>query len=132
MTARGRIGGVALSIRIEEGDDVVILRLAGDLALESADRLRAEAGAFRDDERPLVIEASRLAFMDSTGISELVALAASRGRPVGVLNPQPVVRNVLTLLDLAVVLPQIERIDAGALARLSTPLGARDRDLGRG
>jgi anti-anti-sigma factor len=112
-----------LTIAIEPREDVVIVRLAGELAMESAARLREAAAPLHRDERPLVIEASGLAFVDSTGVAELCALAASRGRPIGVLAPQHVVRNVLTLLDLAVLIPEIERIDDEALARLRAPLG---------
>jgi anti-anti-sigma factor len=113
--------GVVLSIAIETRHDVVVVRLAGELAMESAVRLREATAPLRADDRPLVLEASGLAFVDSTGIAELCGLAASRGRPIGVLEPQHVVRNVLTLLDLATLLPEIERVDEASLARLSTP-----------
>jgi anti-anti-sigma factor len=110
-----------LSIAIEARDEVVLVRLTGELAMESAVRLREAVAPLRDDARPLVLEASGLAFVDSTGIAELCGLAAARGRPIGVLEPQYVVRNALTLLDLATLLPQIERVDGVTLARLSAP-----------
>jgi anti-anti-sigma factor len=114
---------VVLTIAIEAREDVLLVRLTGELAMESTVYLREATAPLHRDERPLVIEASDLAFVDSTGIAELCALAASRGRPIGVLAPQHVVRNVLTLLDLAVLLPEIEGIDEEALARLRAPLG---------
>src|SRR5688500_2968439 len=114
---------IVLTIAIEAREDVVLVRLTGELAMGSTLRLREATAPLHRDDRPLVIEASGLAFVDSTGIAELCALAASRRRPIGVLEPQHVVRNVLTLLDLAVLLPEIERIDEEALARLGAPLG---------
>lgn len=110
-----------LSIAIEARDEVVLMRLTGELAMETADRLREAAAPLRHDARPLVLDASGLAFVDSTGIAALCGLAASRGRPIGVLEPQYVVRNILTLLELATLLPEIERVDGASLARLSAP-----------
>jgi anti-anti-sigma factor len=99
-----------------------VVKLAGDLSAESAGRLRDATAPLRSDERPVVVDAAALEFVDSRGVNELCALARGRGRPIGILTPQHVVRNLLTLLDLATLLPVIQTIDPETLLRLRAPL----------
>ena len=100
----------------------MVLRLDGDLDVGSADRFTRLTERLHDDDRPVAIDASRLAFADSVGISRLCMLALTRRRPVGVLRPQYVVRNALTLMDLGALLPEVEHLDEATLVRLREAL----------
>jgi anti-anti-sigma regulatory factor len=99
-----------------------VIRLDGDLDVGSAERFARATERLHDDDRPLAIDASRLAFADSVGISRLCVLALARGRPVGVLHPQYVVRNALTLMDLGALLPEVQALDEAAVRRLRESL----------
>jgi anti-anti-sigma factor len=95
-------------VAIDEAEGVVVLRLSGELDLVSEPILAsALAGA---DGRPVRIDLSELAFMDSTGLR--VLLGAAREVPgLTLTGPlQPPVRRLLELTQTMTILP----FEAGA------------------
>lgn len=55
------------------GDDVVVVRLAGEIDISSVHLLRSEFTSLIDESRSAVIlDATRVTFMDSTGLHALV------------------------------------------------------------
>jgi anti-sigma B factor antagonist len=92
-----------LSERIEDGH--VIVELRGELDVSTAPELRERLlGTLVGQPGSLILDLSRLRFMDSTGVTVLVATqqrADLRGWTLRLANPQKVVATVLhtTSLD---------------------------------
>lgn len=84
-------------LHITRTDDVV--RLEGELDMSTAPEFRT---ILRESlpSSPLVIDASELAFMDSSGVVVLLEVARSRngGGPVVLRGPRPNVRKVIDLV----------------------------------
>lgn len=99
LTSKVRAGGIALT----ERPAVSVVTLWGeiDIALRN-EASAALAGAFRRD-LPVVVDASRVTFMDSAGIAFLVQLCRigqDEGLKVSLHNPPQSVRSALHTLDL--------------------------------
>lgn len=77
--------------------------LEGELDLATAEDLGAVLGTARSDGRPLVLDFSKVSFMDSSGLRALLAAVRSRAGqgPLVILNPTAPVRRVfdITLPD---------------------------------
>lgn len=97
----GEAGYVA-SVREENGTPVVWL--SGELDLTSSARFAAAIdAALGSDPDRLILDASRLTFMDSSGIVLLIS-AAQRVQEVQVRDPSPIVRRLIELTGLTKVL----------------------------
>jgi anti-sigma B factor antagonist len=97
----GQAAAVA-SVRDENGTPVVYL--SGELDLTNAGELSAAIdAALASHPGRLVLDASGLAFMDSSGIVLLVS-ATQRVQEVQVRDPSPVVRRLIELTGLSNVL----------------------------
>ena len=87
----------------------VIVAVAGDIDVSSAALLRAELQHVTDGgARHIVIDATDLMFMDSSGISVLVALQKwlqRRGGHVEVRNVNPAVRKPLDIMGVSDFIP---------------------------
>ena len=120
--------------RSQPSDGVAVLALQGELDFgdtEELDRvLRAE---FADGSRAVLLDLSRLAFVDSSGINTLVLgskLAAREGKDFWVTSPTANVRQVFEILRLADVVNIAESARDGLAADrltevVSTGRGAR-------
>lgn len=90
------------SVREEEGTTVVWL--SGELDLTSAGQFGAAIdAALGSDPDRLILDASGLTFMDSSGIVLLIT-AAQRVQEVQVRDPSPIVRRLIELTGLTKVL----------------------------
>lgn len=90
------------SVREENGTPVVYL--SGELDLTSAGQFStAIDAALGSDPGRLVLDASGLTFMDSSGIVLLIS-AVQRVQEVQVRDPSPVVRRLIELTGLTKVL----------------------------
>lgn len=98
-----------LTVSTERDDDVVTIRLAGELDIATAERVErvlqeAEAG----DAGTIILDLSGLTFMDSTGI-RLVLGAHARSRSdsnrLGLRRGSPAVQRVFDLSGVADTLP---------------------------
>lgn len=92
-----------LSKHIADGCTVVELR--GELDVSNADDLRERLLAIIGEDRTssLILDLSRLSFMDSTGISVLVAAerrAHELGGTISLADPQKIVARVLHFTNL--------------------------------
>jgi STAS domain len=95
-TARMRADELELRVcaDVADGDGVVVVHLVGELDLASAGRLRAALHhLYREGTTSLVLDLSRLAFVDSTGVvgdrGRLQALPGT-GRRGGAAGPDAV------------------------------------------
>lgn len=89
-------------------DGEVVLALTGDLDCATAPRLREAVDALRDRAvRTLVLDLSRLTFIDSSGLHEIV-VALKRQREAGgelvLRDPNASTRRVLKIVGLSQVL----------------------------
>jgi anti-sigma B factor antagonist len=90
------------SVREEDGTPVVYL--SGELDLTNAGQFStALDAALGSHPRRLILDASALTFMDSSGIVLLVS-ATQRVQEVQVRDPSPVVRRLIELTGLSDVL----------------------------
>jgi anti-sigma B factor antagonist len=94
-----------LSITRSNDDRGVVLALAGELDVISAPDLAEQLDALAADACPRVlIELSRLSFVDSAGVSVLVKArheAEANGRRLILRNPTEQVHQVFSVLGLA-------------------------------
>jgi anti-anti-sigma factor len=90
-----------LAVHIEETAEAVLLKLAGEIDLQSAAQLQNPLVAF--DGRPLLVDMSGVTFMDSSGLHVLLALWEQHGR-LRVVDPSEQVAALLRLVKLYDVL----------------------------
>ncbi|RSN69170.1 anti-sigma factor antagonist [Actinomadura sp. WAC 06369] len=99
---RRRVRPLEVTARSENGRAVV--RLRGELDIATADTLRRGLrDARRDHGDDLVLDLSDLEFMDSGGLSVIVACykaAAAAGGGVALAAPRPVIRRALEITGL--------------------------------
>jgi anti-sigma B factor antagonist len=97
----------SMSIRSERSGETYIVELSGELDLDGAPSVEEELRRAEDsDAKSIVIDLSRLEFIDSTGI-RLIVMAAKRceeGRLTLLRGPKQVHR-VFVMTDLADRLP---------------------------
>jgi anti-anti-sigma factor len=92
----------APSFEIQPGSSVTVVRLSGDLDLAVREQLaRTLADAAAPGPSELQIDLSRVTFLDSSGLHELLA-ARELGPEVVIVAPSPPVRRVF---DLTAVTP---------------------------
>jgi stage II sporulation protein AA (anti-sigma F factor antagonist) len=95
-------GALVIDVRDENG--TAVIRLSGDLDMTSAKQARAAIDAALAS-RPacLILDASALDYMDSSGIA-LMALVARMAQKVQIRNPTPIVRQLIELTGLSEIL----------------------------
>jgi anti-sigma B factor antagonist len=93
-----------LSLSVQAGDGVATIDVAGELDLLSAPNLREAAmGALEDGATSVVLDCSKLTFIDSCGLSvmlEAARVAHEQSGYVTVAQPSPLVRRLLHITGL--------------------------------
>jgi anti-sigma B factor antagonist len=94
------------AFRVEIGEDpgAVVLALHGEADLATAPLLaRALAELSQDGTAPVVLDASSLKFIDACCLGVIVSarvLLSEQGRDLWVRSPAPLVRRILTILEM--------------------------------
>lgn len=93
-----------MEITIRERDGVRILELVGRLSLEvGAQALYSAVRQELDNgHKKILLEMSRVTFIDSTGLGKLIACltsASTRSATIKLLNPSPKVEDVLRITE---------------------------------
>jgi anti-sigma B factor antagonist len=87
----------------------IVLRIIGDLDLETAPRLASHTEPILEaGTGGLVIDLSRVTFIDSSGLSALIRLTQRMGaanRPFQIIKPPPLVGKVFEITGLNQILP---------------------------
>jgi len=100
-----------LTISRLSGDGTVVLEMRGELDIASASQLEAEIRAVESEGGRLILDLSRLEFIDSSGMRILLA-AASRAKAnnhgVGIRRAQPAVHRVFEIAGLSDSLPFVD------------------------
>jgi anti-anti-sigma factor len=77
------------------------LRLSGEFDISSVDTFRLAVETLADPDREVVLELTKLTFIDSSGIRAILTMAQEIGTNGVVLrNAQPNVRRVLELIGI--------------------------------
>lgn len=88
---------------IEEKEEMLVIRLNGEIDLEKAPLLREALLEALDRGYPLLVEMSKVVYIDSSGIASLVEAlqnARKKNLELTLISPSPRVRRVLELARL--------------------------------
>jgi anti-anti-sigma factor len=99
--------GVSWQLQIERRPEHTVLRVLGDLDLETAPRLAAGAQPLLVGGS-LVIDLSQLTFIDSSGLSALIRInqrVRAAGHELTIISPVPRVAKAFEVTGLDQVLP---------------------------
>jgi anti-anti-sigma factor len=108
LTAPGSQWSHQLLCRREDLEGVVYLALTGELDLASVPVLQMHLKSVADTDDNLIIDMSRLRYIDSSGAKALLdahRTYARTGRELGLAAPSPMTRRILEVLGLETVLP---------------------------
>ena len=101
-------------IRTDFQDDVLYVRLCGEIDEHNAGRARAAADRLADDyavrSKRAVIDLQEVTFMDSTGIGFLIGRYKKfkrYGVPMYVTNPTATADKILTISGVYAIIPRI-------------------------
>ncbi|HEX8236431.1 MAG TPA: STAS domain-containing protein [Abditibacteriaceae bacterium] len=115
-----------LRLRSRRTGSATVVEVGGEVELHSANQLRDELLRAGEAEHPcVVVDLSRVTFIDSTGLGVLVG-ALKRVREKGALSlvcPQRQVRRVFEITGLTKVFPMFDNLEA-AVASCPTKLPA--------
>jgi anti-sigma B factor antagonist len=92
-----------LTVAVERDGDVTLLRLAGELDLYTAPRLRDHLPAVLADDGDVAVDLSSLSFIDSTGLGDITRIhrqLEAQDRRLILRSPTPVVLRVLEITGL--------------------------------
>jgi anti-sigma B factor antagonist len=110
-------------IRTEQERAVVVLVAEGEFDAYTAPELREALEEARPGDSPLVVELSRVSFMDSTALGLLVRAVKDvreRGGDIRVVLPSTTARRIFEITTLDRVLP-VAVSRSAAVAELSAP-----------
>jgi anti-sigma B factor antagonist len=94
----------ALVVDVRDDNGIPVICLSGDLDMTSVNLARAAIdAALASHPGRVVLDASGLDYMDSSGIA-LMALVAGTVAEVQVRNPTPIVRQLIELTGLSEIL----------------------------
>jgi len=97
----GAQGGVQVA---RDATGARVVELVGEIDISNADGIGATVDRLIDAEaKPLVVDLTKLEFMDSSGIAMLLR-AAARAGSIEVRNPSDVVKRLIECTGLAAVL----------------------------
>src|SRR6266542_1301570 len=94
-----------LEVRVERGGDAARVVVAGELDVATADRLRDVLTAEIDSERPVLVDLEDCSFIDSVGLSVLIAAAQQAGRSLAIVSPSPAVKRLIEITQLDSLIP---------------------------
>ncbi|MEV0718705.1 STAS domain-containing protein [Asanoa sp. NPDC050611] len=107
MNAEGE-GDTPLSVTVQDAADVVTVRLAGELDMDTAGQLVDTFNRILDgDGRNVVLDLGDLEFLDSSGLRVLLdgrERAIEKGATLRVRRPRPFVERVLRISGIAELL----------------------------
>lgn len=123
--------GAELVLRTTDAGPYLLVRVVGDLDLESAPVLTANLKA-QLGPRPLVLDLSGVEFMDSSGLGVLVGAhkeAVARGGALVLAAPSPRVHKIFKVTKLHKVFAVHETLDQ-AVEAVATAAGTVTDDQG--
>jgi anti-sigma B factor antagonist len=117
-----------LRLRSRKSGAATVVEVGGEVELHSASQLRDELLRAGETEHPcVVVDLSRVTFIDSTGLGVLVG-ALKRVREKGALSlvcPQRQVRRVFEITGLTKVFPMFDRLEDAIASCPVRPVAGR-------
>jgi anti-sigma B factor antagonist len=111
---------VELSVERHSGDDLPVVHVSGEVDVHSAPQLREGLAAELDAAtRAVVVDLTRVGFLDSTGLGALVAVrtaAGERGLALPVVCTSERIMKLFTITGLDGVFDIHQDVDAAAAA----------------
>lgn len=114
-------GAPGIRIDVTSADGATVVTVDGELDMATAGHLVAAAAGLPVGHGPLVLDLSRVSFLDSSGMRALLEVsdrAGGAGRPMGLLHPSAAVTRLLDLVDLRSRFAEIDDIEPETLAQL--------------
>lgn len=110
-----------LSVATEAGAHALLIRFVGELDLAGVPQARAAAewAGRQPAGPPLVLDVSRVSFIDSTGVRMLLETKDEARRPVGLLSPSGAVLRVLDLTGLRGRFVELEDLEESTVRKLA-------------
>jgi len=99
----------SFTTRAESTDDSVVVHVDGDIDVATSDLLRADISQLVDSGPNLILDLNEVSFMDTVGISALLATRSAvmeHGGSLAVRNPSSTVRRVLEMTGLYTMLTE--------------------------
>jgi anti-anti-sigma factor len=104
MADAGSSSRDALTIDVREENGTVVVGMSGELDINGVIKARAAIdAALAGGPRRLVLDASSLDYIDSSGIALLI-LCTHKAQEVRVRNPTPIVRQLIEITGLSTIL----------------------------
>jgi anti-anti-sigma factor len=107
--------GEDFEVVVERSPGRLIVRPVGELDISTVDRVRGELGA-RDDQDSLVLDFSRLGFLDTSGLQLVVEMyrrSRAEGWTLTVVRGPSSVQRVFEIAGLEGVLPFTDELPGG-------------------
>jgi anti-sigma B factor antagonist len=104
---------------LETQQGASVLRVAGEVDVATVPALRAALENAVRQERPVIVDMSRIGYIDSTGLAELLAVhrhAANRGQHFVLATPSRLLAKLLKLTHLSDTIPTYPSVDAAVEA----------------
>jgi len=98
-------------IRVEHRDGRAVVCLVGEIDASLRESASAAMGIALMSGLPLVVDASRASFVDSSGVAFVLQLhlaASEAGVPLTLHDPQRVLRDLLDMVGLGAAIPDDE------------------------
>ena len=117
------MSGEGFGLRIEVGatGGALLINVAGELDMATADRLVAAVSDLPTGQGPIVVDLRQVSFLDSSGMRALLEVserAVGVGRSMGLLQPSTAVTRLLDLVGLRSRFTEIADAEPATLARL--------------
>lgn len=116
-----------MEIQEEVGPEVRLISIAGDLDIAGTDRLRQVLEtAVADREHPVVVDLTDCDFIDSAGLSTLLAAARPRAKEADLAiaaAAESETRRMLDLTGISLTLPTFDTVDEATAAAAAATAG---------
>jgi anti-anti-sigma factor len=108
---------MAIDVNIQRSGRAMLVEVVGDLDIEGASALSVGPDG---DVDLVIVDARRLAFIDSSGLNAIVALYHQlRGENATlrlVVTPESMMRHILRITDLDTIIPVVDKLETSLVA----------------
>jgi anti-anti-sigma factor len=108
-----------LDVRVERAGAAARITVAGELDVATADRLRDALNSELDSTQQTIVNLEECSFIDSVGLSVLIAAAQQAGHTLAIASPSAAVRRLVEITQLDSLIPVFDS-EAEALAGLDS------------
>jgi anti-anti-sigma factor len=110
-SGESRIPSSILKIETEEQDGAYVVRLSGEVDLETVTLFEGALNGRVHNSRNVILDCQHLTYIDSTGLNTLADLYR-QGRRFVLIAPSPTLCKVLHIMGLDMLMPVAASVDA--------------------